>query len=300
MEDRYDKLTCPDGSNDDLSLAAYQEEQQVSLSMVRSDAYVNHQKRLAVLLSILAGLLLSVSIGLGMYYRTLTDGERIIKDIQAEIAKFQQAYKAAINSKLEFSKILVDDARIQQQTKWDLDHQGSINAAYQNELDKILSLNAGLKSHILLLEDGCRHCLPRWNFIKDKCYYIPFSDDMQLRRWEESREYCKNFGADLTEINSREEQLAINDLITTNHNQQQTTHGYWIGARDEEEGMWRWLDGRPVVESFWNIGEPNDVGDEDCAGIFPKPNKSPYKDWNDVPCSSHLKWICEKEPNLAQ
>ncbi|XP_055004131.1 C-type lectin domain family 4 member M-like, partial [Boleophthalmus pectinirostris] len=264
-ETTYNKLGQPDFS-EDFSLPTNQDEQQVSLSMGRLDSIVNHQKVLIIILSVLAVVLLSIDIGLGIYYRNLTDGERIIKDINSEVAKLQQAYKIAINTKLELRKELTKETNLQRMTKWELDHLKSRHEDYQKESDKILSLITGLKSHIPLLKEGCRHCSPGWNLINSVCYYIPFSEDINRRSWEESRNYCKNFGADLVEINSREQQLAINNLITTYHNPSvhYSASGYWIGARDVDvEGTWKWLDGTQLTEGFWNLGEPNNSGNED-------------------------------------
>ncbi|XP_072313468.1 uncharacterized protein [Eucyclogobius newberryi] len=303
MEDKtYNKLTCPDESNDDISFNANPDEQQVSLTMVRPVSLVNHQKVLTVILSVLAVILLSVNIGLGLYYSNLTDGERIINDINAEVAKLKQAYKIAIDEKMELKKELAQEANLQQLTKWELDHQESRNEEYKKDSDNILSLITGLKSHIPLLEEGCRRCLPRWILINSVCYYIPFSENTPRRSWEQSRDYCKNFGADLIEINSRDKQLAINHLITTYYDS--SVHygasGFWIGARDvEEEGLWKWLDGAPLAEGFWNYGEPNNSGNEDCAAVYPTPKKNPFKSWNDAPCSHMLKWICEKAPGFG-
>ncbi|KAK7903890.1 hypothetical protein WMY93_016497 [Mugilogobius chulae] len=299
----YNKLTCPEDSSDDLPLTTNQDEQQVALSMVRPNSLHNHRKVLTVMLSVLAAILLSIDIGLCIYYRNLTDAERIIKDINSEVAKLQQAYKIAINTKIELKKELAKEASLQQLTKWELDHHKSRNQDYQQELDKIHLLITGLKSHIPLLEEGCRHCLPGWNLINSFCYYIPFSENTPRRSWDQSRDYCRNFGADLIEINNKEKQLAIINLITTYHDSsvQYSSSGFWIGARDvEEEGVWKWLDGTQIIQGFWNIGEPNNMGNEDCAAVYPTPNKNPFMSWNDAPCNHFLKWICEKAPGLAK
>lgn len=267
--------------------------------MGRAGTLVNHQKVLIVILSVLAVILLTVDIGLGVYYRNLTDRELIIKDINAEVAKLQEAYKIVTDIKIELKKELAKEVIQQQLATWEFDHQKSRNTDYQKEVEKLVTLLTGLRSRIPLLQEGCRHCLPGWLLIDSMCYYIPFSEDMPRRSWEESREYCRNFAADLIEINSREKQLAISSLIATfrNPSAHWTAIGFWIGARDvDEEGVWKWLDGTRV-EGFWVPGEPNNNGNEDCAAVYPAPNKNPFMTWNDAPCSHHLKWICEKASN---
>ena len=51
----------------------------------------------------------------------------------------------------------------------------------------------------------------------------------------------------------------------------------FIGLTDEEEeGVWRWIDGTPLTASNWGGGEPNNVGDEDYVYIRED------RQWNDT------------------
>lgn len=302
MEERtYNKLTGPEDLGDDRFSTTNEDEQHVSLSMGRPGSLVNHQKVLTVVLSVFAVILLTVDLSLGIYYRNLTDRERIIKDINAEVSKLQQAYKTAIETKIKLQKELTEEAIQQKQSKWELDHQKTRIADYKTESESLLTYITRLKSQIPLLEEGCRHCLPGWHFINSMCYYIPFSENMPRRSWSESQEYCKTLGADLIKIKSQEKQKAISNLITSYHTSLSwSASGFWIGARDVDvEGEWKWLDGTPLTVGFWNKGEPNNQRDEDCAAIYPAvyPRENPYESWNDAPCSHFLRWICEKSLN---
>lgn len=49
--------------------------------------------------------------------------------------------------------------------------------------------------------------------------------------------------------------------------------------------------------SYWNDGEPNNQGNEDCAAAYPRSN--PFKSWNDAPCQYDLKWICQMLPSVS-
>lgn len=52
-----------------------------------------------------------------------------------------------------------------------------------------------------------------------------------------------------------------------------------------------WIDGRSVQKSFWNLGEPNDVlENEDCIEFL-------LKGLNDLSCSRERKFICEMTGN---
>ncbi|XP_062864770.1 CD209 antigen-like protein C [Trichomycterus rosablanca] len=77
-----------------------------------------------------------------------------------------------------------------------------------------------------------------------------------IKTWAESRRDCRETGADLVIINSREEQEFINNLkIYT-----------CIGLSDEEsEGGWKWVDGSALTTAFWMNGNPNNDRNEDCV-----------------------------------
>ncbi|KAI9516016.1 hypothetical protein NQZ68_020544 [Dissostichus eleginoides] len=165
-------------------------------------------------------------------------------DISAEVAKLA-AYDTAIWHRDEAKKQLAREIREQQITKWELDHQKSRSKDYLKLSDKIQMEIAALKSHIPMIKEGCRHCLPGWTFMNSVCFYFAFSDAFSPRSWQEARQFCINQGGDLAVIYSREKHLAISKLITKDElGSPHTPNGYWIGLRDiEEEGIWKWLDG---------------------------------------------------------
>ncbi|KAL6455247.1 hypothetical protein MHYP_G00362990 [Metynnis hypsauchen] len=120
-----------------------------------------------------------------------------------------------------------------------------------------------------------------WTYFNGTLYYIT----VEYKNWTESREDCRERGADLVIINSREEQEFILNNLRGNK--------AWIGLTDREtEGVWKWVDGSALTTEFWEQGEPNDLqNNEDCADIHGSPDK---RSWNDMPCSHEEAWICEK------
>ena len=47
-----------------------------------------------------------------------------------------------------------------------------------------------------------------------------------------------------------------------------TGEGYWLGLREpNNENMWMWSDNKALIYTNWSQGEPNNMGDEDCAVI---------------------------------
>ncbi|XP_056315912.1 CD209 antigen-like [Danio aesculapii] len=108
--------------------------------------------------------------------------------------------------------------------------------------------------------------------------------------WSESRQFCKNRGADLVIIKSEEKQRLISSLVKEDT---------WIGLSDKEtEGTMKWVDNSPLNQGFWSRGEPNNaVVNEDCIEMTP--TKPILNNWNDEQCSREKKGICEKSGSFS-
>ncbi|XP_075812598.1 CD209 antigen-like protein C isoform X1 [Microtus pennsylvanicus] len=147
----------------------------------------------------------------------------------------------------------------------------------QAKKEKVYKEMSQLKPQINHL---CRPCRWDWTLFQGNCYY--FSKFQQ--NWHDSVTACREVGAQLVVIKSDEEQSFLQQMSKEK--------GYaWMGLSDlKREGMWHWLDGSHLLFSFmkyWNKGEPNNEGEEDCAE---------FRDdgWNDVPCAVEKYWICKK------
>ena len=85
--------------------------------------------------------------------------------------------------------------------------------------------------------------------------------------WFEANETCKNLGARLVEIDSKEE----NDQIVTKIKRRDfKERHFWIGLTDlKEEGIWRLEStGQKPGYTNWAAREPNNAGGgEDCAHL---------------------------------
>ncbi|KAL1023927.1 hypothetical protein UPYG_G00049150 [Umbra pygmaea] len=127
-----------------------------------------------------------------------------------------------------------------------------------------------------------KECPDGWLLLGRRCYYVSTEE----KTWAESRQYCKNRGADLVSINSPAEQKFVNWMC-----------GYkeyiWIGLTDSGiKGNWKWVDGTPLTAAYWASGEPDNEKDEDCAYFYSTSSDSGA--WWDYTCSYEYRWICEK------
>ncbi|KAM5233906.1 CD209 antigen-like protein 2 isoform 1-T1 [Hipposideros larvatus] len=127
----------------------------------------------------------------------------------------------------------------------------------------------------------CRPCPCEWTFFLGNCYFFSNSQ----RNWHESVIACQDVGAQLVVIKSAEEQSFLQLRVS------KSNRFTWIGLSDlKHEGTWHWVDNSTLSTSFnkyWNEGEPNSQGEEDCAEFK-------GKGWNDSKCGNSNLWICKK------
>uniref|UniRef100_A0A671NVV7 Si:ch73-343l4.8 n=1 Tax=Sinocyclocheilus anshuiensis TaxID=1608454 RepID=A0A671NVV7_9TELE len=107
------------------------------------------------------------------------------------------------------------------------------------------------------------------------CFFV----SSELKSWSDSRQYCRDRGADLLIINTEEKQVSLCEFSERG----------WIGLSDtENEGIMKWVDNSPLNQGFWLNGEPNNQGgDEDCIELIP--SNPVLNNWNDLPCSQEKK-----------
>nr|XP_033479020.1 asialoglycoprotein receptor 2-like [Epinephelus lanceolatus] len=134
-----------------------------------------------------------------------------------------------------------------------------------------------------LLSDTEKNCCDRWVKLGSSCYYV----STEQKTWTESRKECQSKGADLVIINSEEEQKFVIKFDKR----------IWIGLTDQdEEGVWKWVDGTALTAKYWYAPQPDDGGQpgvkEDCAEMYVK-SSDPLLKWNDIPCSHRNYWVCE-------
>ncbi|XP_017537724.2 hepatic lectin-like [Pygocentrus nattereri] len=148
------------------------------------------------------------------------------------------------------------------------------------ERDRLQKERHELQRRLSELEEAKQE---EWSCFGSSLYYIS-----TRKTWNESRQDCRQRGADLVIINNREEQEFITSKLGSSR--------AWIGLTDSKmEGVWKWVDGSSLTTEFWASGEPNSLGNEDCAVIGH--DIGVLRTWADFPCRDLLVWVCERPLN---
>ena len=116
-------------------------------------------------------------------------------------------------------------------------------------------------------------------------YYVAYST---LRTHAGARQVCATNGLQLLHYSwaTQEQETAVNNVVLNMYPNQPV----WLGATDQAtEGRYVWEDGKPVTTTRWNVGEPNNVGDEDCLELLNGSNRGL---WNDLPCTATRPFVC--------
>ncbi|XP_053629306.1 ladderlectin [Cherax quadricarinatus] len=125
-------------------------------------------------------------------------------------------------------------------------------------------------------------CFEGFFQIGESCF-----QDVVHRRlsWNAARRECQAIGGDLA---SPLNVLVLQDELQRRHGPEMT---FWVGASDvAEEGVWRWVTGRPVDSDIWAFDQPNNCcGGEDCALI----GTSWHPPLNDNRCTNPRNFVCE-------
>ncbi|MEQ2228451.1 hypothetical protein ILYODFUR_008910 [Ilyodon furcidens] len=165
----------------------------------------------------------------------------------------------------------------------------------KKNLQNLTEENEVLRRKLAVFEDG-PSCENSWVRFEGTCYY--FSTNQFS--WEESRSRCREAGADLVKVDSREEQYFLRSHLNGKMNS--FNDMFWIGLTDSvEEGRWFWVDGSELSESLWfwskqepdNWTEENPAG-EDCVRMGMEEGGGPMNNWYDKNCGAAQKRICEK------
>jgi len=107
--------------------------------------------------------------------------------------------------------------------------------------------------------------------------------------WADAVDYCHNRDAVLPSIHNSEENAYISDKVCmTSVQTSLLTQGCWIGLTDEEEGVWRWLDGTNSSDyENWHYEKLNNRGKIEHYALLWGTGT-----WNDSESETNLWAIC--------
>ncbi|KAM8737851.1 uncharacterized protein AB9X84_022766 [Acanthopagrus schlegelii] len=259
---------------------------------------MTHHRLAPVSLLLLAVVLLMVDIGLGIHYNDLKDTHLTPEDterISQDLTALQDTYKAAIESMNDYMKQRNMEESRQTQINWEMEHQTKRSTDYKKTVAKMTEDIASLRYHLPMTRDGCIQCPPGWILRNSMCYYFAFSKIDGLKPWPKAREFCQTHGGDLAIIDTKDKENATVTHLLRKLDPE-VRQGFWMGLKNTNvKGIWKWLNGKTLVEGYWMDGEPNTIDREVCVAVYAKENF--FMAWNDVRCDAQvLKWICEKAP----
>ncbi|XP_026156081.1 CD209 antigen-like protein A [Mastacembelus armatus] len=151
----------------------------------------------------------------------------------------------------------------------------------QEKIHNMAADNSQLQEEVKKLKDKIegKWCPEGWTRFGCSCYF----KSTEKKWWYESRTDCRNKGADLVSINSKEEQEFVTKLNVMGQS--------WIGLRTVQEGStytWKWVDVSPLTETFWATGHGNPTGWY-YASCCDQQGK-----WTTNYDREYKTWICEK------
>ncbi|XP_078143412.1 CD209 antigen-like protein C [Centroberyx gerrardi] len=178
----------------------------------------------------------------------------------------------------EYSAVSLMSKCTQQKKKKNYNSLTAERDTLRNERNQLKNNSSNLAKEKAELQEEVnvrrKPCRPGWIKFNISCYYI----STESKDWLKSRQDCRDKGADLAIINSKEEQ----NFLTGFHDRT------WIGLSNiPTVGRWMWVDGTFLVGAgSWRKGEPNSAN-EDCVEVT-------RDGWNDQTCDTSLFWACKE------
>ncbi len=105
-----------------------------------------------------------------------------------------------------------------------------------------------------------------------------------------AKRYCESLGGAMVILETEQENRRVGGLLD-----RLSYRAVWVAATDREvEGQWNWPDGTKLAHDPWLVGEPDDMGEEDCASMnLHQGDPHHGGEWNDVGCEERLGVVCE-------
>ncbi|KAL7875545.1 hypothetical protein AOLI_G00105080 [Acnodon oligacanthus] len=105
------------------------------------------------------------------------------------------------------------------------------------------------------------------------------------KTWTDAQKHCRENFTDLATIESQQEMKAVKAVLNGKRDY------FWIGLRQKVQqstASWIWSDGSNSSYTYWNPGEPNNNGTDNCGILW---HPSTYR-WNDLSCTYKDPFVC--------
>ncbi|XP_059208611.1 C-type lectin domain family 12 member B-like [Centropristis striata] len=166
----------------------------------------------------------------------------------SELEYLRSNYSDLIKAAEEANETLQRAIEHRAELKVQIEQQKTINDNYQRQTEALRTEKTNLKLNVSSYEGSCGKCPSGWLFLNSSCYYFSYIESSSATKsFNDSREDCISRGADLTMIDSPEEQNAIIKQIKADGSRVGNGET-WIGLHHfPGENTWKWVDGRALV-----------------------------------------------------
>ncbi|XP_038636971.1 CD209 antigen-like isoform X2 [Scyliorhinus canicula] len=121
-------------------------------------------------------------------------------------------------------------------------------------------------------------CPVGWYIFAKQCFFFSYDS----ADWRSANSSCTQANAMLAIVTN----LQLQNFITAHD-----ANIRWIGLTDlEQVGVYRWVNGAPLVTGFWSAGEPNNPGVERCVT---KGARHELNLWSNNYCTLRRNWVCQ-------
>ncbi|XP_051240762.1 C-type lectin domain family 4 member M-like isoform X3 [Dicentrarchus labrax] len=260
-----------------------------------------------VCLGVLNTILMLTAVVIGIYCGKANQlpapHQMTVQALFVEVKELQIMQTEAIKAQEEAQQALKKELMSHKELKLQLEQNKTASDGLQRQVEMLQLQRATVLADTAQIRESCGRCQHGWFLFKTSCYFHSKSASLPSKNWSDSRVDCISRGANLTVIDSLEEQLNLFEYLPKMDPSIRPWWirggGVWIGLTDiQKEGSWMWLNNVTLQdEGYWIQGEPNNHGrhGENCAAFMNI--KNPRATWFDASCLDDKEWLCEMEPN---